>query len=61
VDEPKGTETEIGFVASAILSKVFQSDQAKLGLALHCARVAVAAHWQWGDGEAAKIEREAAP
>lgn len=47
----KVEQDEVEHVAAAILLKVFQGDEAKRQLCQHIARVAVAAHWEWGDEE----------
>ena len=42
-------DDQVAWVAVAIHAKVFQGRPEKKDLALHCARVAVRALWQWGD------------
>lgn len=44
---------EIEYVAEVLLDKVWQGQEGKRALARHVARVAVAAHWAWGDGPGA--------
>lgn len=48
---PKVHPDEVEHVAQALLHDVYQGDETKLGACRHLARVAVRAHWDWGDDD----------